>query len=84
MLTQNEKDILGAMVDLSYLQGQDRVNAGASDETAREFIATFKSQMLQMLPIKIDGLERTLERLQTELTALQTLQQLLVENNPEL
>ena len=77
MLTNTEKEILGYMVDMGFLKGQDRVNAGANDETAREHIAAFKTQMSVVLPRQIEGLQTQLQRVEVELNQAQDLLALL-------
>jgi len=79
MLTQNEKDILGAMVDMGALRGQDRIDAGASDEVAREKIAAFKEQMAQMLPMQVQAMNEQKARAESELAQYQVLQRLIGE-----
>jgi len=55
MLSQNEKDILGIMVDTGHLKGEERASAGASDEVAREVIAIFKERMMTTLPQQLES-----------------------------
>jgi len=57
MLTNTEKKILGAMVDMGNLRGQERIDAGSNDEKAREVIAVFRESMLAFLPALIGNLE---------------------------
>lgn len=56
MLTDNEKQILGYMVDMGVLQGQRRVDAGADDEFARELITDFSTQMRITMPLQLGSL----------------------------
>ena len=57
MLTENEKQILGCMVDAGQLRGEERIAAGKSDSLARSLIETFKTQMQQVLPMQINSLQ---------------------------
>lgn len=79
MLTQNEKDILGAMVDMGLLKGDDRKSTGASDEIAREKIAEFKAQQTTLIPMQIEGLTSQLTLVEAEIARLTELQTLLGE-----
>lgn len=77
MLTQNEKEILGAMVDFGALRGQERIEAGLSDENARAKIAEFKEQMAQILPMQIQSANERKARAEEELAQAEALQQLI-------
>ena len=57
MLTENEKQILGYMVDAGQLRGEVRIGAGASDSLARSLIETFKTQQRHILPMQINSLQ---------------------------
>ena len=78
-LTQNEKNILGAMVDNGQLRGDERVAVGANDTLAREKIAEFKAQQTPFLQMQIDSLTRNKQVIQDEITKLTDLQTLLEE-----
>jgi hypothetical protein len=73
MLTNTEKQILGYMVDMGNLRGQDRVNAGQSDTTARELITIFTTQMQQVLPMQIAALKEQKLRAEEDINKFQTL-----------
>ena len=57
MLTENEKQILGYMVDAGQLRGEERIAAGGSDSLARSLIETFKAQQRLVLPLQINSLQ---------------------------
>lgn len=71
MLSQNEKDILGIMVDMGRLKGEERVSAGSSDEIARDVIAAFKERMMATLPQRIEQIEAQETFARTQKEALQ-------------
>lgn len=60
MLSAEEKAILGKMVDMGQLRGEERVSAGADDKIARELIATFKEQLHSLQKSK-DDLHHTMK-----------------------
>jgi len=77
MLTQNEKEILGAMVDRGQLRGEERIAVGADDMLARERIAEFKAQQTSLLQRQIDSLTKNKESIEAEIIKLTNLQTLL-------
>ena len=81
MLTDNEKEILGYMVDMGVLRGQQRVEAGQNDEKAREFISEFISQIRDAIPMQLAGLENQRKHLVSGLQAMTRLKQLILEND---
>lgn len=77
MLTNNEKEILGYMVDMGVLRGQQRIEAGQDDTKAREFIAEFKLNMASALPIQIAALQAQQQHVEQEISAMQEVMSLL-------
>ena len=77
MLTNTEKQILGYMVDMGSLRGQQRIDAGDDDELARGLIAGFSNQMRIFLPRQIEAMQLQKENAEIELARLQEVLNLL-------
>lgn len=76
MLTENEKQILGYMVDMGGLRGQQRIDASADDELARELIEDFSIQIRATLPMQIEALTAQRNNLEEQINQAQTLLEL--------
>jgi len=81
MLTENEKQILGYMVDAGQLRGEERIAAGASDSLARSLIETFKTQQRQVLPMQINSLQNQKLNVEADIATQNELLTLLEEKS---